>query len=86
MKNAQYWKEYRLKNSDKLKAYKKARYHASKRTTLAQDVSKPIEPIQVKVEISKPRKCQSSYCKNPGSETIVAGLKAWLCLEHKPKA
>lgn len=89
MKNAQYWKEYRLKNGDKLRAYKKDRYHASNGARKPLEASKQPLPNQVKEAIPEapkpipePKRCQAPYCKNVGKELLVQGLKAWLCEVH----
>lgn len=53
-----------------------------KRTTLTQDVSKLTGNVNIADLNIKYQKCQVSHCRNPGSETIVSGMKAWLCDEH----
>lgn len=70
------------RKSEIAKAAANARW---KRTTLTQDVSKPIDHVKVADDIPKPRKCQMPLCNNQGNQVLLHGLKAWLCLEHSKR-
>jgi hypothetical protein len=91
-KDAQWWKEYRVKNSEKLRAYKRDRYHASKRSVSSLEASKQIDDGKAPCDVISPpkpipepirrRTCQISFCRNTGRPVLVQGINAWLCEDH----